>query len=171
MAKTEKKKAAQPAAEVVTHRKTRFVKIKKAHLVVASLMLLLAAGGVLAYKEYDKVKKENQSLSDPEQSARIESERVQREVASLIEVPTDEAPTIATVKDVGQLKNQPFYAKAQNGDRVLFYANAKKAILYRPSAKKIIEVATLNITNTQTQQPSQTGTAQPSVDPSATTTP
>lgn len=56
-----------------------------------------------------------------------------------------EKPTIATVEDVQKLAGQTFFKNAQNGDKVLMYAESKKAILYRPSEDKILEVAYLNI--------------------------
>ena len=40
-----------------------------------------------------------------------------------------------------KLKAQPFFAKAQDYDQVLIFEKAKKAILYRPSTNKLIEVA------------------------------
>jgi hypothetical protein len=61
----------------------------------------------------------------------------------------DEKPTIATVEDKKKLTSQSFFKNAQNGDKVVMYTKAKKAILYRPSEDKVIEVAYLNIKNTQ----------------------
>jgi hypothetical protein len=66
-------------------------------------------------------------------------------VGRLLVLPTDESPTIATVTDLAKLQDQPFFANALVGDRVLIYANAKKAILYRESENKVIELAPLNI--------------------------
>ena len=67
------------------------------------------------------------------------------EVGKLIRLPQDENPTVATVTDADTLKSQPFFAEAQNGDKVLIYANSKKIYLYRPSEKKIIEASIINI--------------------------
>ncbi len=62
-------------------------------------------------------------------------------VARLVIVPKDEIPTIVTVANVDQLKGQSFFANAQNGDKVIVYAKAKQAILYRPSVNQIVTMA------------------------------
>lgn len=67
------------------------------------------------------------------------------EVSKLMILPEGEEPTMATVADLDKLKNRQFFAKASIGDKVLIYAKAKKIILYDPSAKKIVEIAPLNI--------------------------
>ncbi len=54
--------------------------------------------------------------------------------------PTAEIPTIATVVDPEQLKGQPFFEHAEKGDKVLVFRNAKRAVLYRPSIDRIIEI-------------------------------
>lgn len=53
----------------------------------------------------------------------------------------DETPTVATVTDMEPLRGQAFFERAQVGDVVLMYPRAARAILYRPSANLIIEVA------------------------------
>ena len=63
-------------------------------------------------------------------------------VAEIMELP-DEEPTVATVTDPTKLSGQPFFQKAQMGDNVLIFTKSKKAILYRPSIKKIIDVTTI----------------------------
>jgi hypothetical protein len=62
-------------------------------------------------------------------------------VGTLITLPADETPVIATVADPAQLQSQPFFKHAQKGDKALLYMKAQKAILYRPIEQKIIEVA------------------------------
>ncbi|HLL61090.1 MAG TPA: LytR C-terminal domain-containing protein, partial [Candidatus Nitrosocosmicus sp.] len=68
-----------------------------------------------------------------------------KKVNRLMQLPDKEKPTVATVSDIQKLKNQAFFANAKNGDKVLIYTQAKKAILYRPSINKIIEVAPINL--------------------------
>ncbi len=70
-------------------------------------------------------------------------------VGELMFLPNEE-PTIATVTDKEKLAKQPFFAQAENGDKVIIYTQAKKAILYRPTQKKIVDVAPL-ITDTAPQ--------------------
>lgn len=123
------------------------VKVKKLYFALGFLFVLLAAGGYLGYSKYDKLQDENKKLSDPQEAARQETQKIKERVAKLIDVPQNEDPTIASVVDSSKLKNQAFFAKAENGDKVLMYSQAKKAILYRPSTDKIIEVAPINIGN------------------------
>lgn len=80
-------------------------------------------------------------LKNPEKLGTQEVTKLVAEVGEIIELPTGEEPQLATVTDVEAVKkDQPFFANASNGDKVLIYKTAKKAFLYRPSAKKIIEV-------------------------------
>ncbi len=77
-----------------------------------------------------------------------ENQKIIADVGKLMELPTDELPTVAKVDDPQQLIDQGVFTKVQKDDTVLIYPKAKRAILYRPSTNKIIEVATVNITDT-----------------------
>lgn len=126
----------------------------------ALIILVLLFAGIAAYfySQYSALK------ADPAKDAKAEVESIVAEVSKLIVLP-DEQPTIATVTDVEKLKDQAFFAKAKNGDKVLIYTEAKKAILYDPVNKKIVEVAPINIGNSTGATPrAQTQT-------SVTTTP
>lgn len=83
---------------------------------------------------------------NPQQAAQSEVRQTTEEVGKLIALPEGEDPTLATITDKERLQDVPFFAKAENGDKVLIYVNARRAFLYRPSTKKIIEVATINLT-------------------------
>lgn len=55
-------------------------------------------------------------------------------------LPEDETPTLATVTDMHALEGQAFFKNAAEGDKVLMYMRSQKAIIYRPSIDRIIEV-------------------------------
>ena len=74
-----------------------------------------------------------------------------RKVSKLMALPNDEEPTLAMVRDVTSLKEQSFFKNAKNGDFVLMYAKARRAILYDAIGNKIIEVAP--IIDTPSAQP------------------
>jgi hypothetical protein len=117
-----------------------------------TLAFLGAAGlSVYLYLENQELKK------DPQLMAQKEVEELVLEVGQFLVLPADETPTIATVTDPAKLQEQSFFMNAEVGDKVLLYTNAKKAILYRPSTQKIIEVAPINLgDDTQTFIPEDT---------------
>lgn len=81
-----------------------------------------------------------------EDLAKLEQQSVIKKVNAHLVLPTDEVPTLATVSDPDRLKEYPFFAKARKGDKVLMYGLSKKAILYRPSEDKIVEMAPIGVT-------------------------
>ena len=118
----------------------------KGVLVVLGILTLILAGtsGVL-YKQVRKLK------VNPTEIAQAENQKIIDMVGKLFTLPEGEAPTIATVTDPDKLKSeQAFFVKAEDGDKVLIYTRALKAIMYRPSTNKIIEVAPLVIGNPTT---------------------
>lgn len=115
------------------------------------LVLVLVGGG---YFLYQKTRPQPVSL-DPQAAQRLAQEEVKKlvqEVSKLIDLPQGEDPTVATVTDITRLRDQPFFARAKNGDKVLIYTQARKAILYNPTAKKIIDVAPINIGSPSAQE-------------------
>ena len=116
---------------------------KRTLLVLLVLALIVGLG--YTGSRYMDAKKEINRLSDPQAAAQEANAALIAEVGLVTELPANESPTIATVSDVEKLKEQPFFANAQNGDKVLIYPEAKKAYMYRPSTKKIVEIAPINI--------------------------
>jgi LytR cell envelope-related transcriptional attenuator len=117
--------------------------LKKYSLPLGVLLVVLAAvPSVYFFLKYQGAQRR---LTNPTQYAQDEVKAVVAEVGKLMILPEGETPTVATVNDKEKLKSQPFFAFAENGDKVLIYTTAKKAILYRPGTHKIIDVAPVNI--------------------------
>lgn len=85
-----------------------------------------------------------------------EIQKLLEEVGKYITLPTNETPTIATVSDPSKLKEQPFFAKSEIGDKALIFPSSNRAILYRPKEHKIIEISTLDTSPTTSQNSSPT---------------
>ncbi|MEK7622053.1 MAG: hypothetical protein AAB415_02645 [Patescibacteria group bacterium] len=79
--------------------------------------------------------------TNPQILANNELQDIVVKVGQLIVLPDNEQPTLMTIADPEQLRDQPFFARAKTGDKVLVYNQAAKAILYDPVGNKIVEVA------------------------------
>ncbi|MFZ3031488.1 MAG: hypothetical protein WA082_00435 [Candidatus Moraniibacteriota bacterium] len=112
--------------------------------IVVLVILLFLSVGIAGYFYY-QLKNVGVAKSETDEI----TELIQT-IGATLELPEGEAPTLATVTDKEKLAEQPFFQKAENGDKVLIYANTGRAILYRPSTKKIVDVTTVNV-NTPTQ--------------------
>ena len=76
-------------------------------------------------------------------------------VGKLVILPSGEQPVIATITDAASLiKTQAFYSGAINGDVVLVYQKAAKAIVYSSSRNLIVNIGPVIV-----QQPAATSTA------------
>lgn len=129
-------------------------------VVLVILVLIVGSAGFYIFTLYQKSQTElNKIRLNPQTVAAEEGKSLVAKVGLLITLPDKEEPTIATVTDSSKLKDQPFFSKSENGDKVLIYTQAKKAILYRPGINKIIDVAPVNI--------GQPTPAQASITPSA----
>lgn len=113
------------------------------------ILLLLGMTGAFGwtYFKYQAASSQVKLLTDPkaqEQVAKEETAKIITQVSALIMVPTDEQPLIATVLDAASLaKEQPFYADAKNGDRLVIYST--KAILFDPKENKLVNVGPVSI--------------------------
>ncbi len=99
----------------------------------------LAFGGYFYYKYKNLANRPNTNAV-----AEKEVKDLLAKVAEIYLIPTGEEPTVATVSDPTALKNQAFFSSSQKGDKVLIFTKAGKAVLYRPSINKIIEIAPIN---------------------------
>ena len=107
---------------------------------LAVLVVVFGATTVYFYTQASKLKQ------DPQKAAQQSTQDLITKVSKLIVLPAGETPTVATVTDPEKLKKeQPFFANASVGDKVLIYTGARKAYMYNPTTNKIIEVAPVNI--------------------------
>lgn len=138
--------------------------MKKKILIVIGILLFVAAIGAAVYfylenkettEKYNEVNAKYTELTqDPQAAQAAEVRKYIEEVGKVYDLPKDEEPSVATVKDKEQLKDQAFFAKAENGDITLIYSNAKLALLYRPSTKQLVNVSSVTIQ--QDAQPAPT---------------
>ncbi|MEY2672035.1 MAG: hypothetical protein RL687_452 [Candidatus Parcubacteria bacterium] len=111
--------------------------IKKNIVILLGLLVVLSTvSSVYFYKK----------STDSESKASLkEAEELVSVIGEIALLPTGEIPTVATVSDPEALRDQPFFVDSIKDDKVLIYSNAKKAILYRPSIEKVINIAPLNV--------------------------
>ena len=111
------------------------IKRKIFNLIMFSILILsLGLCGFLYYK-LQKIDTTGETNSKQEIKSLVDK------VSRLYLIPSNEEPTIATVSDPQILKDQSFFTLAEKGDKVLIFTRASKAVLYRPSIDKIIEIA------------------------------
>lgn len=147
-----------PEMNLKTKNKTfRNIGPKKLASIIIILIALFGIYGSLHY--YNKYKA---LTTDPNIEAKKETDRLVSILGKIIELPKDETPTVATISDKDKLKEQTFFTQAENGDILFAYTTSMKAILYRPSTNKIINVAPINInqspdlTSSTTKAPANT---------------
>ncbi|MEI6649804.1 MAG: hypothetical protein WCL23_00020 [Candidatus Moraniibacteriota bacterium] len=122
--------------------------------IVVSVLLLSSVGAALyfyrAYREASEVK-----------PVASEIEELVSRIDAVMELPKGETPTLATVTDKTRLSGQEFFKNAENGDKVLIYESSGKAIVYRPSTGRIMNVAAVNVGNGSVEQKSTESAPQP----------
>lgn len=123
-------------------------------IIVVLSSLLLVALSVAGYFYY-------QYRQSPKIQSAEEVEDVKEAIGTIFELPMDEEPTLATVTDRDKLAEQPFFQKAENGDKVLIYSVSGRAVLYRPSVKKVIDVTSVNVTTPAEAVPAETAPVAP----------
>ncbi len=129
-------------------------------LVIITIASLGVAGFLFYRYQIEGTKYDPLHHTKNEANQKVNQEEVKKvvaEVGKLIKLPVGEDPTLGTVIDINKLKDQPFFQKSKNGDKILIYTNARKIILYDPIAKQIIDVAPISIgsSSASQQQPIQ----------------
>lgn len=125
----------------------------KGRVITALIVLIIGSLAVRAYR----LGEENKFLgtqietlkSDPQSIAREEIKSLVEKLSKLVVLPEGEDPVVATVTDKEKLKDQPVFARAENGDKILIYAKAQKAYIYNPGKNVLVDVVPVNIGNQQ----------------------
>lgn len=144
-------------------------KLKNPYLyIVPASIGILAAGGFFMYSLFgsqnqlpDLLKSASEKVLGTEEvkgssAKQLTNDQLLAEVGELYLLPK-EAAEVATVVDVEKLrKDEDFFDVAENGDKLLVFKEAKKVILYRPSEKKIVDVAPLLDSVSPSKTPTQT---------------
>ncbi len=137
-----------------TKKKRRFIP-KISTIIIVLLLLALAGGGYYFYNKYSETKQEVEKLSTVQGQQELNKTQINQllgEMRSIIVLPSGEDPVVATITDVTKLNKNEFYKDAKNGDRVVVFANAEKAYIYRPDTKTIVNVGAFKIDKTKQQQ-------------------
>lgn len=112
--------------------------------ILAVVTLVALSGCAFMFIKYRIAQRQINSLSSPQEQQELAKKEVQSLVAKigkLIILPTDEEPTVATVTDADALKSeQPFYKDAVNGNKVVIYMQAKKAVIFDETKNILVNV-------------------------------
>jgi len=118
------------------------IKIPPKLLTLSAISILIVLTGFFIFKYWQTSKELAALKTDPTKlTALLESEnkKILNRLSGLIQLP-EETPRIVTITDKASIASEPLLAKAETGDAFIIFSTAKKAILYRPSQNKIIDV-------------------------------
>ncbi len=159
---TTKPKVPSPTTEKKVKKPGKKRRLPKASTIIITVLLFaLAGGGYYFYSKYSETKQEVEKLSTVQGQQELnksQTEQLLSEMRSIIVLPAGEDPVVATITDINQLKKNEFYKDAQDGDRVIVFATAKKAYIYRPSTRTIVNVGAFQLDQQSQKQPSQDNT-------------
>lgn len=116
-------------------------------ILVVLLLVLLALSGFL-FMQNKKLKSNNNEAND-----------LKAKVSKIIDLPS-ETPVIGTVEDKDKFKDQPFFSGVENGDKLLIFPEAKKAVIYREKDNKLINVGPIAVTAEDAAKTDSTDQAQ-----------
>lgn len=103
----------------------------KNKIIIGAVIVALVLG-YLTYRHFAQT---------PEQKAAARTAELMVQASRHIILPSNEVPTIFEIKDPSMLaKQQIFFANAQQGDELLIFSQAGKAIIYSPRRDVIVNV-------------------------------
>jgi len=128
-------------------------------IVIVALIVTAIAVGIAAFSYNDAQSAKEQSTEAVAERNLEETEQVVSELGSILLLNNDQEPTVARVEDpsVLQESNPDFYKDITVGDYLVLYP--QRAVIYRSSERKIINIAPIintdQLTQTQEEQATQ----------------
>lgn len=113
--------------------------------VIGILGFSLFVNRTLYYENRDLKKEVSELKKEPSVQAKEEVKTLVKKLSELVVLPEGEDPVVATVTDKEKLKDQPVFAKAENGDKLIIYSSAGKAYLFDPNSGKVKDIIPVNI--------------------------
>ena len=133
--------------------------ISPAAITVIVLLLFVVLGG--AYMLF--FKSSGYVITEPGKDGQLTEKQIiqlTQKVGELIILP-EETPLVATVEDAAQLRaEQAFYNDVQNGDKLLIFPQAAKAIIYNEASHKIVNAGPIFVNNDQEHATNEAGLQQ-----------
>lgn len=114
--------------ETAAHRRRRWPV-----LVSGVVIFVLVATCGYWYLQY------RQAVANQQQSDNAQIATLTARLGKTIVLPSGQ-PAVVNVVDKTKLTDPQLAAQAENGDQLLIYATARRVILYRPSAQKVIDM-------------------------------
>jgi hypothetical protein len=134
---------------------------KNRFLIIPVTVIIIGLLGVSGYL-YKQLKdlKSNPSASITQEAAKKEADNLKAKVSKHISLPS-ETPVIGTVNDKEMFKDQPFFNGVENGDKLLIFSEARKAVIYREKDDKLINVGPIAVSSEKTTDNKSTDTNKP----------
>lgn len=124
--------------------------MKNKKILTLLIIVIIALLGYALFQKFSPTKKTAEGqLSDKEIKSLV------TKVSKLINVP-EETPVIATIIKADQLiAEQKFYAGSKDGDYLMVFPTAQKAIIYREKENRLINVGPIIVDQTATSSKQQ----------------
>ncbi len=114
--------------------------------IIVGIVALVVAGSLGAaaymYKKYNDLRRNPNSVVIDKNKALLDK------LSKITQLPSGEEPQIAAVEDKSKLGNDQFFNGVENGDYIIIYTKARRILVYRESANKIINQGPFSV-NTQ----------------------
>jgi hypothetical protein len=143
--------------------------MKNKKIITILVIIIIVALGYAVFNKFYMNKTPAGQLTDSQVKSLV------KDVSKLINVP-DETPVVAVIAKADQLvAEQKFYTGAKDGDYLIVFPTAQKALIYRKSENRLINVGPIiadptATTTAQTATPQTTSTSTTAVKEATGTT-